>query len=115
MKVSYNAALLSGFVFPGVGYLSLKLYRKALVVISVSAVCFAGLIQSIFIKVRGIMDLVVSGEVTPDVSSMLVALQEIAQQNAGWQDYAGYGFALCWALSIVDAVKIAERKVKQED
>jgi hypothetical protein len=109
MKVSYKAALMSGFVFPGAGYLSLKLYRRAAVTMGLAGIFFYGLVQVSMMKAQTLIDLLIAGEVSPDTLSMLKALQDISELNMGWQDYAGYGFLLCWGISVFDAIRLAKK------
>ncbi len=109
MKVSYKAALMSGFVFPGAGYLSLKLYRRGAVIISLSIIFFYGLVQTSMMKAQAITDLLLEGKVAPDMPSMLKALEDISSLSIGWQDYAGYGFMLCWAVSVFDAIRLTKK------
>jgi len=108
---SYKAALLSGFVFPGMGYLSLKMYRRAALTIIPAMICFAGLVQLSILKAQALTDLLIEGKVAPDMVSMLEAMKGISDMSAGWQDYAGYGFMLLWGLSVLDAFLIAKKSV----
>lgn len=103
MKVSYKAVLLSGLVFPGAGYLTMKQYRRAAVCITLASIFFVGVVQSIMIKTQSLLDLLMAGKVNPDVPSMLLALQDISNMSLGWQDYAGYGFVVCWLVSVMEA------------
>lgn len=107
-KISYKVALLSGLVFPGFGYLSVKMYRKAALVIIPSIIFFVGLIQISMMKAHALMDLLISGKVAPDMVSMLEAMQNISSLNMGWQDYAGYGFMMCWVISVFDGYRMAK-------
>jgi|TARA_B100001059_G_C17817075_1_gene575952 hypothetical protein len=107
-KISYKVALLSGLVFPGFGYLSIKMYRKAALIIIPSIVFFVGLVQISMMKAHALMDLLIAGKVAPDMLSMLEAMQDISNLNMGWQDYAGYGFMLLWAISVLDGFRMAK-------
>jgi hypothetical protein len=107
-KTSYKVALLSGLVFPGFGYLSVKMYRKAAIIIIPSIIFFVGLVQISMMKAHALMDLLIAGKVAPDMLSMLEAMQGVSNLNMGWQDYAGYGFMLCWAISVLDGFRMAK-------
>ncbi len=106
---SYKAALLSGFVFPGIGYLSLKMYSRAALIIIPALVCFVGLVELSVVKSQILMDRLLAGKVAPDMISMLEELKHISELSAGWQDYAGYGFMFLWAISVFDAFRIAKK------
>lgn len=109
-KSSFKVALLSGLVFPGLGYLSIKMYRRAALTIIPAIIFFIGLVQVIMMKAQALMDLLISGKVAPDMVSMLEAMQSISGLNMGWQDYAGYGFMLCWSISVFDGIRLAKVK-----
>lgn len=108
-KISYEVALLSGLVFPGFGYLSIKMYRRAGLIIIPAMIFFTGLIQINMMKYHAMMDLLISGEVTPDAASILAALNNISELSMGWQDYAGYGFIILWGISIFDGIRLAQK------
>ena len=111
-KVSYKVALLSGLVFPGFGYLSIKLYRRAALIIIPAMIFLAGLVQATMMKMQTLMDLLIAGKVAPDTASMLQALQDISELSMGWQDYAGYGFMILWGISVFDGIRIAKNASK---
>lgn len=108
-KVSYKVALLSGLVFPGFGYLSIKMYRRAALVIIPAMFLFSGLVQITMMKMKTLMDLLIAGKVSPDMVSMLDELQRISALSMGWQDYAGYGFMIFWAISVFDGIRLAKK------
>lgn len=109
MRTTYKSALLSGLVFPGVGYLPLKMYARALLTIIPSCICLIGLVQLSLVRSQALMDKLVSGQVAPDMLSMLRALQETSELSMGWQDYTGYGFMLLWAISVFDGYRLANK------
>ena len=109
-KISYKVALLSGLVFPGFGYLSIKMYRRAALIIIPAMIFLAGLVQITMMKMKTLMDLLISGKVAQDMPSMLQALQGISGLSMGWQDYAGYGFVILWGFSIFDGIRIAKNE-----
>ena len=108
-KVSYKVALLSGLVFPGFGYLSIKMYRRAALIIIPAMIFLAGLVQITMMRVQTLMDLLIAGRVAPDMASMLEELQRISELSMGWQDYAGYGFMIFWGISVFDGIRLAKK------
>lgn len=108
-KISYKVALLSGLVFPGFGYLSIKMYRRAALILIPSMIFMAGLVQITMLKMKTLMDLLIAGKVAPDMPAMLQALQGISELSMGWQDYAGYGFMICWGISVFDGIRLAKK------
>lgn len=106
---NYKAALLSGLVFPGAGYLPTKLYKRALITIIPALVFLYGIVQVSIVRSQALMDLLIAGKVAPDMISMLGALEQISEVSMGWQDFAGYGFMLCWAGSVFDGFRLANK------
>jgi len=109
-KVSYKVALLSGLVFPGFGYLSIKMYRRAALIIIPAMIFLAGLVQITMMRMQTLMDLLIAGKVAPDMVSMLAELQRITELSMGWQDYAGYGFMILWGGSVFDGIRLAKKE-----
>jgi hypothetical protein len=107
--MTYKSALLSGLVFPGLGYLPFKLYKRALAVIIPSCICLVGLVQLSLVRSQVLMDRLLAGEIAADLPSMLIALQQTSAISIGWQDYSGYGFMLLWAVSVYDAYKLEQK------
>jgi len=109
VKKSYKAAWVSGLVFPGLGYLLLNKPKQGFIVMLTSAVCLFGVIELSMRKYYTLMDLIVQGKVSPDMASLLIAMQDISVMSMGWQEYAGYGFLLCWGGSTFDAIRLAKK------
>lgn len=106
---SYKAAWVSGLVFPGLGYLLLNKRKQGFIVMLISLVCLFGVIELSMSKYHTLMDMIVRGKVAPDTASLLIAMQDISVMSMGWQEYAGYGFLLCWAGSTFDAIRLAKK------
>jgi hypothetical protein len=109
IKKSYKAAWASGLIFPGVGYFLLNKPKHGGIVILTSVVCLYGMIQQSMMKYHTLIDLLVRGEIAPDLASLLIAIQDMPVLSMGWQDYAGYGFILCWVGSVFDAIRLAKK------
>lgn len=107
---NYKTALLSGLVFPGAGYLPLKLYNRALITIVPAMIFMYGIIQVSIVRSQALMDMLIAGKVAPDMLSMLRALEQLSEVSMGWQDFAGYGFMLCWAASVFDGFRLANQE-----
>lgn len=112
--MTYKSALLSGLVFPGLGYLPFKLYQRALLTIIPSCIFLVGLIQLSLVRSQALVDRLLAGEIAPDLLSMLNALQQTSAISIGWQDYSGYGFMLLWAVSVFDAYQLEQKSLKSE-
>lgn len=109
VKKSYKAAWVSGLIFPGAGYFLLNKPKQGAIVMLISVACIYGVIQLSMMKYFTLMDLLVRGKVAQDLVSLLTAIQDMPVLSMGWQDYAGYGFALCWGVSVFDAIRLAKK------
>lgn len=115
MKPQYKAVLLSGLVFPGLGYLPFKRYYRGAFIIALTGINLFGLIQIMLMQTQILIDQVMAGQVTQDLPSMLAAMEEISQIGMGWQDYSGYILLACWLVSIVDGYMLGKAIDKKID
>jgi hypothetical protein len=111
MHKSIKAALLSGLVFPGLGYFVLKRPLRAIVVMALSAGCLVYLVDQAVRQAATVMDKITSGEVAPDVASVQ---QLLASSSAGSDTtlatLASFVLLGCWLYSIVDGYRIGCRE-----
>jgi hypothetical protein len=115
MKVSYKAALLSTFVFPGFGHLYLKRYSRALVIMfSV----FAGLgymIWSVTVSALNRLDAMVKVQ---GGSANLQELSDTVGSNilttGPYNEAVFYVIACIWIFAIVDAYRIGKQREFQD-
>ena len=118
MKVSYKAALLSTFVFPGAGHLYLKKYSRALIIMFP---VFAGLgymIWSVMVSVLTLLDdaLVKVQGGTPNLQGLsdIVGLKILT--IGSYSEAVFYGIVCIWIFAIIDAYKIGkQREFKDEE
>ncbi len=106
-----KAALLSGLVFPGLGYFALKRPLRAIVVMALSAVCLVYLIDQAVQQASTVMDKITSGEVQPDVA----AVQQLLTSTSAGSDttlstLASLVLLACWLYSIVDGYRMGSRE-----
>jgi len=118
MKVSYKAALLSTFVFPGVGQLYLKKYWRGLVICFLSCTGLGYMIWSATVSaIHRLDDIMVKmqGDATnlqklPDIvgSKLLTA--------DPYHDAVFYFIVCIWIFAIIDAYRIGrQREFKDEE
>lgn len=116
MKVSYKAALLSLFVFPGVGHLYLKRYWRGLVIMFFSLAGLGYMIWFVTVSVLSRLDDIVAmmqGSATnlqdlPDIvgSKMLT--------TGLYQEVVSYGIICLWIFAIIDAYRIGRQRELQD-
>jgi hypothetical protein len=111
MHKSAKAALLSGLVFPGLGYFVLKRPLRAVVVMALSVACLVYLVDQALQQAATVMDKITSGEVAPDV----VAVQQLLASSSAGSDttlstLASFLLLACWLYSIIDGYRIGSRE-----
>jgi TM2 domain-containing membrane protein YozV len=116
MKVSYKAALLSAFVFPGVGQLYLKRYWRGLVIMFV---VFAGLGYMIWsatvYALKGLDDAMAKlqgSTATLQELSDIVGLKMLTTDP--YHDAVFYVIVCFWIFAIIDAYRIGRRRELNE-
>jgi len=117
MKVSYKAALLSTFVFPGVGQLHLKKYCRGLVIMFF---VFAGLgymIWSATVSALNRLD-----DAMVKVQGGTTNLQELSDivgskmlTTDPYHDAVFYVIVCFWIFAIIDAYRIGKQREFQDE
>ena len=117
MKVSYKAALLSAFVFPGVGHLYLKRYWRGLVIMGFVFTGLGYIIWSATISALNRLD-----DVMVKVQGGTTNLQELSDivgskilTTDPYHDAIFYVIVCFWIFAIIDAYRIGKQKEFQDE
>jgi TM2 domain-containing membrane protein YozV len=117
MKVSYKAALLSTFVFPGVGQLYLKRYWRGLVIMLLSCTGLGYLIWSATVSALNRLD-----DVMVKVQGGTTNLQELSDivgskmlTTDPYRDVVFYVMVCFWIFAIIDAYRIGKQREFQDE
>lgn len=109
-----KAALLSAFVFPGVGHIYLKRYIPGVALVGVS---LAGIYYSISKTVERslqIVEKIQSGDVPLDVMAIT---ELVSKQPTGTEaqllDIATTVILICWLIGIIDSYRVGRGQDKQ--
>ena len=105
MKYSIKAALLSGLVFPGVGHLYLRRWRRG-VVLAVGAAAVSYFLVSV--AVNSAMDIagkIESGDVPPNAEDISALVSKASQANERATDIATAILIALWIIGIVDSYR----------
>ncbi|MCX5849821.1 MAG: DUF5683 domain-containing protein [Deltaproteobacteria bacterium] len=117
MKVSYKAALISAFVFPGAGQFYLKKYWRGLIIMFLVATGLGYIIWSATIAALSIIDNAVvklQGGTTNLQELSTVAGSKMSNTDP-YHDAVLFVIVCFWIFSIVDAYIIGkEREVQDE-
>ena len=104
MKASTKAAFLSAFVFPGVGQVSLRFYRRGLVLAAVTLAALATLVVS---AVRSALEILRAIEARGEAVDVTVMSQEASRAVSDISSYTiSISFLVifgCWVFGVVDA------------
>ena len=112
MKASYKAALLSTFVFPGVGHLYLKRYWRGLVILFFACTGLGYMIWSVTVFTLNVLDdtmiKVQGGNVNPQALSGIIG-SKIGNTDP-YNETVFYVIVCIWIFSIIDAYRIGRQK-----
>jgi hypothetical protein len=115
MSKSLRAALLSGLVFPGLGQIVLKHYKRGVVLMLTVLVCLSVVVVKAVQQALTILDRIQSGDGIVSMSKILTA----AHQASGISDdyiinLVLLFIVLCWSIGIVDAYRIGKKWTRRE-
>ena len=110
MKKSIKGALLSGLVFPGVGQIVLRHYKKGITFLLITLACL------VLIAMKAVQQtlIIVEKIESMDSASDMITISNSAVQVTTTYDSLFFNIALlvialCWIISIVDAYKIGKK------
>ena len=116
MKVSYKAALLSLFVFPGVGHLYLKRYWRGLVIMFLFFTGSGYMIWSVTVSVLNRFD-----DVMVMIEGNAQNLQDLPDivgskmfTTGLYQEVVSYGIICLWIFAVIDAYRIGRQRELQD-
>ncbi|MDH5389102.1 MAG: hypothetical protein OEY06_11725 [Gammaproteobacteria bacterium] len=108
MKSPMKAALLSAFVFPGVGHLFLKKYIQATILIGTSLSALYYLTSKSIELAMQVVEKIQNGDIAADVNAITESLtQQAAGNEAQLLDLASYTIMICWIIGIFDSYRAA--------
>jgi TM2 domain-containing membrane protein YozV len=117
MKVSYKAALLSTFVFPGVGQLYLKRYWRGLVIMFFVFTGLGYMIWSATVSALNRLD-----DAMVKVQGGTTNLQELSDiigskmlTTDPYHDAVFYVIVCFWIFAIIDAYRIGKQREFQDE
>jgi TM2 domain-containing membrane protein YozV len=117
MKVSYKAALLSTFVFPGVGQLYLKRYWRGLVIMFFVFTGLGYMIWSATVAALNVLD-----DAMVKMQGGTTNLQELSDivgskmlTTDPYHDAVFYVIICFWIFAIIDAYRIGKQREFQDE
>jgi hypothetical protein len=115
MNNSLKGAFLSGLVFPGLGQIVLKQYKRGAVIMLTVLVSLSVIVIKTVQKAFTILEKIESKGGTIDMN----AISNAATQASTTPDSLIFSFALlliifCWIIGVVDAFRIGKKKDKEQ-
>ena len=112
MKVSYKAALLSTFVFPGVGQLYLKRYWRGLVIMFFVFTGLGYMIWSATVAALNRLDMVKVQGGTMNMQELSDIVGSKILTTDPYHDAVFYVIVCFWIFAIIDAYRIGKQREK---
>ena len=108
MHKTTKAALISAFIFPGLGHFYLKSKLRGTVFTLLCAACLYVLITYALNVASDLSDRILSGDIPLSISSLMaeISLQLGASESA---NIAGLVFLSCWGIAIVDSIIVGRK------
>jgi hypothetical protein len=105
-----KSALLSAFVFPGLGQLVLKSYVRGVAFAAITLACLAAIVGKAVQQAQTVLDRVQTGGGTIDIDTISKAANEaVTGMDSGIVHAASLLLVLCWVLSAVDGYRIGRK------
>ena len=110
MKHSIKGALLSGLVFPGVGQLALKRYRRGFALMMAVFIAIFYIIKHVVDEAYAILGQIQSHSGSIDINAITTSMADQAVANSGRlsDNIAITLITVCWVFGIVDAYIIGK-------
>lgn len=106
MKKSIKAALLSAFLFPGIGQLFLKKYISAALFATSALATTYQLLSKTLENAQQIVAKIQNGEIAPDLSAITESVTQQANNSGVLNaDLMSQLLMIIWIVSIVDAYR----------
>ena len=117
MKMSYKAALLSTFVFPGVGQLYLRRYRRGLVIMFFAFTGLGYMIWSAVVSALNHLDdtMVKMQGGNTNLRELLDIVGSKKLTTDPYLDAVFYITVCFWIFSIIDAYRIGKQREFQDE
>ena len=115
MSNSLQAALLSGLVFPGLGQVVLKRYRRGVVLMLIVLACLSVIAAIALQRAFAILKQIESAGGAIDMDAILnAAAQSSTTSDSLVVNYVSLLLIVCWVFGVVDAYRIGRKRDLEE-
>ena len=110
MSKSLRAALLSGLVFPGLGQIVLKHYKRGIVLMLTVLACLSVVVVKSAQHAFTILHRIQSGDGVVSMNKILTAAHQVSSTSDDYLiNVALLLMVLCWSIGIIDAYRIGKK------
>ena len=107
MKKPMKAALLSAFVYPGIGHFFLKKYIMCVVLVSAFSVPLYFIISDILSKAEQVIEQIKNGEIPLDIAAISESLSNSAiGVSAQELNIKMFVLVIVWFVGIIDSYRL---------
>ena len=104
MKHAIKGALLSGLVFPGMGQIALKHYKKGIVLVLVVFACISYIVMKVVEMASSILERIDINSGAVDINAITNAATQATESSGNLAvNIASLLILACWIYGIVDA------------
>ncbi|MCW8854082.1 MAG: hypothetical protein OQK76_06390 [Gammaproteobacteria bacterium] len=111
MKKATLGLLLSGLVFPGLGHLVLKAYKRAIALMLTTMVCFITIMVTAIQQVNAVMEKIQAEGGIIDLDSVtLAANQAVSAADQATYNISYFILVCCWLVGVIDGYRVGKQK-----
>ena len=111
MSNAMRAALVSGLLYPGLGQIILKRYRRGLLLMFSVSLCLLAMVVNIVQQLRALLAPLQSAGEPPDAAAIADVLsQASAIASSPAIGFASWALLFGWIFGIVDAYRIGKQR-----
>lgn len=112
MKRSTKAALLSGLVFPGLGHMLLKQYRRGWMLLLCALAALSVVVTIAVRQAMAVVDRIERGEVAADAGAITeLAADSISSADSSLANICLIAFIVCWLVGIIDSYRLGSKNI----
>jgi hypothetical protein len=115
MKEANKSALISAFIYPGVGHLYLEKRISGCVLVAIATWALFIVIGNIMARAMAITDKIISGQIAPDIAVIRqLLLQPQSDPLAQQLSTATTVLIIVWIIGIIDSYRLGRAKDTQQ-
>ena len=115
MNNAIKAALLSGFVFPGLGQIYLKRYKRGLTIMILALLALGLIIRTVTVNALESLKAIESGGGIADMETISNLASVDSARSGIYLKLISLFVLCCWLFSVADAYKIGKRSLPGVD